>query len=83
MATNLAFEEFDEHFAEIFIKQLRLVTNSEVLYEEFAIQAYFNPEGLWDPKILNEEVLESSPLGTISNYRNKYLVSARKNVIFS
>ena len=67
--------KYDEHFAEVFIEQIRQVTNSEVMFEEFAIQAFFNPDDLWDPRILNEEALETSPLGTVSNYRNKYMVS--------
>ena len=68
-------ENHDDNYAEVFIDQIRCISNSEVLYEEFAIQAFFNPDDLWDPKILNEEIGESSPLGSLSNYRNKYLVS--------
>ena len=71
----MEIEKYNDHFAEIFIKQIRHITNSEVMYEEFTIQAFFNPDGLWDPRIVNEETLENSPLGTISNYRNKYMVS--------
>ena len=71
----MEIEKYDSHFAEVFIKQTRMITNSEVLFEEFAIQAFFSQDDLWDPRILNEEALESSPLGSISNYRNKYLVS--------
>ena len=68
-------ENHDNDYAEVFVDQIRLITNSEVMYEEFAIQAYFNPDDLFDPKILNEETWENSPLGSISNYRNKYMVS--------
>ena len=75
MVTNMEIGKYDEHFAEVFIEQIRLVTNTEVVFEEFAIQAFFNPDDLWDPRILNEEALETSPLGTVSNYRNKYMVS--------
>ena len=75
MVTNMEIGKYDEHFAEVFIEQIRTVTNSEVMFEEFAIQTFFNPDDLWDPRILNEEALETSPLGTVSNYRNKYMVS--------
>lgn len=71
-------ENHDDNYAEVFIDQLRCITNSEVVFEEFAIQMYFNPDDLWDPTILNEETWESSPLGSLSNYRNKYLVSQVK-----
>ena len=76
----MEIEKYDEHFAEVFIKQTRMVTNSEVMFEEFAIQAFFSQDDLWDPRILNEEALESSPLGSISNYRNKYMVSTNDEV---
>ena len=68
-------ESHDENYAEVFMDQLRCISNSEVLYEEYAIQAFFNPDDLWDPKILNEEAGERFPLGSLANYRNKYLVS--------
>ena len=65
----------DNHYAEVFIDQVRKITNQEVIFEEYAIQMYFNTDGLWDPTLLNEAEGESTPLGTIANYRNKYVVS--------
>ena len=66
----------DDNYTEIFIDQLVQISNSEAMFEDFHVQIYFSTENLWDPKIIQNEELESSPLGSKANYRSKYIVSA-------
>ena len=55
------------------------ISNSEAMFEDFHVQMYFSTENLWDPKIIQSEELESSPLGSKTNYRSKFIVSALIN----
>ena len=45
----------------------------ESIYEEFLVTAFFAIEGCNDPKILQDESLEGTPLGSLANYRSKVL----------
>ena len=51
------------------------VSNSEAVFDDFHVQMFFSTENLWDPTIIQNEELESSPLGSKSNYRAKFIVS--------
>ena len=70
----------DNDYTEIFADQILQVKNSEAIYEDFAICAFFAVEGMWDPTTLQEEALEEFPLGSVANYRSK-LVDAVMNYL--
>ena len=57
----------------MFIDQTLRATNIETIYEEFVAQIFFAVEGCWDPKTLQDEALEGSPLGSLANYRSKVI----------
>lgn len=45
----------------------------ESIYEEFIVSVFFAVEGCYDPRTLQDETLESTPLGSLANYRDKVL----------
>ena len=59
--------------SEVVISQVRKIQNTEAVFEEFLVQMTFAADGLWGPKILQNEA-EETPLGTVGNYRSKYVV---------
>ena len=65
----------DDNYTEVFIDQLVQISNSEAVFEDFHVQMFFSTENLWDPTIIQNEELESSPLGSKTNYRTKFIVS--------
>ena len=47
----------------------------EAIYEEFMVSVFFAVEGCFDPRTLQDDTLESTPLGSLANYREKVLDS--------
>ena len=71
---DLSCKEVDA-FNEVRIEQVCKIQNSEVVHAEYVAQMFFAIDDVWDPKNLQNEVFEDAPLGSLSNYRRKCLVS--------
>ena len=59
---------------EIFVDEWVKVENQEVVYTDRMVKVLFSEDDLFDPCLINEQVLEESPLGSMSSYRNKAMV---------
>ena len=65
-----------DDYSEVHFDQLLQAKNIEAIYEEFLVTAFFATEGCNDPRVLQDEALEGTPLGTLANYRAKVLDAA-------
>ena len=65
-----------DDYSEVHFDQLLQAKNIEAIYEEFLVTAFFATEGCNDPRVLQDEALEGTPLGTLANYRAKILDAA-------
>ena len=62
--------KFDENATELHVDEIMRIENEEVIYVDYLVQAFFSMDStLGDPRIFNESVLESTPLGTPASYR--------------
>ena len=73
--TGKKLEKFSRNCIELYADELVVVENTESAYTDLAVQVYFSEEMLGDPTIFNNEEMEESPLGTLSNYRCKIMVN--------
>ena len=63
------------NFNEIYVQQVRKIQNSEVVFVEMEVFMLFANEDLWDPTIMQSTDTSGTPLGSLANYRAKYIVS--------
>ena len=75
MFTVKDVESFNDGTVEVFIDELTKIENKEVVFSDNMVQVFFDDEGLFDPKLFNEQTLEEEVLGSIASYRNKIIVS--------
>ena len=67
-------DKYKNNEVELFAREVVRIENDECVYIDLKVDALFNEEALGDPNIFNNESLETSPLGSLSNYRQKIMV---------
>lgn len=69
---------FSDNAIEVYADEIERVENRETIYSDLLVQVYFSQNELGDPAIFNNEELECSPLGSLSYYREKIMVSLKR-----
>ena len=65
---------FGGNDVEVFCEEVLKVNNKEAVYTDLRVQTYFSMEDLGKQEIFNVDSLETSPLNTCANYRNRIQV---------